>query len=164
MINSHQYIRHIFDGLFSPQLRRFEKSIDNMHREHCAITREQVDGFMFQGKFYRASTKLAGPGPRVTLDTRLWDQMFEHLKAEAAVEVDKSLIKQVLFRLIEPCQSLQEIRDALPECLVDDAPTELSALIRMNEPAHTLHRERDLRQYEQMLPRMQFYQAVRFIY
>lgn len=162
MQNSHQWITAILDTLFGAEARRLQKSVDALHDQNQEACRESLDGFMFQGKFYRHSASAAGGGKRKTLHLSLWPAMQAHLADEAQVELDKQKIRQVLFRLIEPCHCLQHVRDAIPDCIADTLPPEISSLDRMGGP--NFQTLRDLRQYNAVLPRIEFYSAARLLY
>ena len=159
---AHSIISNIIQVLFSAEERRFQKEIDRLHDQNLEVSRANLDGFMFQGRFYRHSNSAAGTGHRRTLHLDLWPNMQAHLRDREKVELDKQQIKQVLFRLIDPCSCLQHIRDAIPDCIADTLPESIRSLDRMGNPDFkTL---RDLRQYNQTLPKIEFYSAARLLY
>lgn len=162
MQNSHQWITIILDTLFTAEGRRLQKNIDQLHESNQELSKKHAEGFIFQGTFYRHSLSAAGAGTYSTLHLKLWPDMQVHLRDQEQVELDKQKIRQVLFRLIEPCHCLQHVRDAIPDCIVDTLPAEVSALDRMGGP--NFQTLRDLRQYNLVLPKIEFYSAARLLY
>lgn len=70
---------------------------------------------------------------------------------------DKTNIKQILFRLLYPCKSLQDARDALPDLLVNQWE-DIKNLPRLHSEAWTLLEDpRGMRQYKKSLDKMHFY-------
>ena len=89
----------------------------------------------------------------------------EFLSDVKKVELDKEQIKQVLFKLLYQANTLQEIRDSLPECLVPLVP-EIAKLSRQTDDPTWFIRndERALKQYKKMLPKIEMYAVSRMIY
>lgn len=155
-------IKHMMEQLFAAEDRRIARNLDELHKQNQEATGQQLDGFMFEGKFYRHSNAAAGGGKRSTIHLSLWPKMEDVIRDTNQITEDRRNIEQVLFRLIEPCHCLQHVRDAIPECIVDITPVEVRELHRMGGPNwQTL---RDLRQYNKILPRIEFYSATRLIY
>lgn len=164
MHNSHKYITYILSELFKAETRRLEKSTDRILESHQEITHQRLDGFMYQGKFYRHSNAAVGGGKRVSLHLDLWSKMEQHLADEKQVSLDHASIHQILFKLIEPCFCLQDIRDAIPDCIIDILPQEIRSLERRRNPEFFLNHERDFKHYAKVLPRIEFYSAARLLY
>lgn len=162
--NSHQIIQHITNELFIPEQRRLTRDKDALVVQNQEAMGQPVDGFMWQGKFYKLDNQINGVGKRLTLHLSLWNQMEEHIRDRATVAMDRKMIEQTLFSLIYPCSTEQDIRDALPECLVVVAPLPL-AQERMRAEAYTIADDaRAMRQYEKTIERMEFYSATRLLY
>lgn len=100
-----------------------------------------------------------------TLAFELLTEANEFLNDVKKVELDKEQIKQVLFKLLYPTTTLQEIRDALPDCLVPLAP-DISKLSRQTDDPTWFIRndERALKQYRKILPKIEMYAMSRLIY
>lgn len=167
MINTHSIIRHMITKLFAAEDRRFQKIIDQLHKQNQEALSIQLDGFMFQGKFYKPSNAATGGGLRKTLHLSLWDQMQAFLNDKSKIDNDATAIRQMLFKLIDPAPYIggdvyQNIRDAIPDCIADTLPPEIGMLSRMGHPDFkTLS---DLRQYNKILPLIEFYSATRLLY
>jgi hypothetical protein len=166
---SHQSNHKIIDGimkiLFDPEDRRFQAWTDQLCKKHAAAVRQAEHGFMYQGEYFRPSA-LQGPMPLglIPLNHELHDQADQFLKDKKAIDLDRHLIKQSLFKLFFPCDDLQGMRDSLPEYLVPIVP-EFEGLSRQQpELWSILENERALRQYREIEPKIEMYVAVRLVY
>lgn len=165
----HPIIAAISAKLFEAEERRLNGVIIELNRRNKRAHEKSitVDGFLHQGRYYlprNVSVTVAGKGESKTpLHLSLYDDMERHLEDRRLVEEERKFISQVLYRLLRDCKTQQEIRDALPECLTNLAG--LTHLNRQQEPAWTLREDpRALRQYEEILPKMEVYCAARLIY
>lgn len=154
--------------LFEAEGRRLNGRIVDLNQKNKRLKDVRVDGFLHGGVFYLprdVSTTVLGPGQaKVTLHRDLEGEFLDFLADQQQVYDERRLVQQTLFSLLNPCRTDQEMRDALPECLVGLVP-HLAPLPRSNEPAHTLQdNPRALRQYEKTLPKMELYSAVRLLY
>ena len=160
-----RYIQTLSKELFQAEERRHQRSIDQLFQHNRELTPSHGDGFTFAGQVYRPSHaptwgKLFYSG----LDVKLTSEMMEFLKDKRTIDTERKLMEQTFFHLLHPCTYHQDCRDALPDCLQDVLP-DLQLLSRTRPEAYTLRgNERAMRQYEKILPRMQFYSAVRLIY
>jgi hypothetical protein len=83
---------------------------------------------------------------------------------QAIVDDNRAYVQQSLVNLFDPCESLQDMRDTLPECLVGCVPR-LQQISREKEPAFTIKdNPRAMRQYLKVLPLMESYAAARLIF
>jgi len=165
LLNAHNTIKEITADLFTAEERRLSKV-----REHLiAANREQYpnrphDGFTYKGKPYDPPNLISGKRVRVPLHPSLYDRMDNFLADESQIWTDRHQISQMLFSVLKSCESLQDIRDALPECLVGSLRY-LRGLVRQRPPAYTLNTNpRILRQFEKLLPRIEFYSTARLLY
>jgi hypothetical protein len=119
---------------------------------------------MHEGVVYRTKDADKGPIPMKPLHASLFGEMDTLLAGQATIQMDQSFISQTLFKLLYPCESNQDMRDALPECLVS-LIDELHPLPRQREPAYTIAGDqRALRQYEKMLPQIELYVAMKMLF
>ena len=90
--------------------------------------------------------------------------MTDLMHFQKLVATEKQFITQILFKLVQTCNSVQEMRDALPECLVIFEPY-MAKLTRTRKPAWTIeHVERDMKQYLKLMPKIESYCAMRYLY
>lgn len=159
----HKVIDHIINVLFAAERRRLTRAIDDLCKSNQEAYGEKLDGFHYQGRFYRPEG-LMGQLKRKVLHLSLFDRMDLHLADEAAVKADEQFIRQTLFQLLDPCKTPQDMRDALPNCLAD-ALGEHSRLPRMNEEAFTIRdNPRAMKQYNKIRPKLDLYSAARLLY
>ncbi len=155
----------ILEALFSAEDRRLQKAVDQIHEHNQEALKKTLDGFQFQGKFYKHSRSVTGMGSQLpTLHMSIWPEMEAHLVDRARVEEDRQLIGQVLHRLLYACIYIEQIRDAVPECIVDTLPPEIAALERQHNVLFFVNNDRDLRQFNKALPKIEFYSAARLLY
>lgn len=86
------------------------------------------------------------------------------VKAQDQVNRDRHFITEILKALTTPCKTMQETRDALPECLAALDP-ELAGYPRTREEAWTLKpHHSEFHQYPDALIKIQTYLAMRLLY
>lgn len=163
-------INQIIKTLFASEDRRLSSWIDRMCRRNREAYRDtlpnanQLQGFIFNGVFYRPSDVQGPISGRKALHASLWSEMETLEKDKKIVATERDFVRQTLYALLDPCSTDQDIRDALPECLVDTLP-QLKRLERTRQPAFTIEgNARAVRQYEKMLPKIEVYAAARMIY
>lgn len=164
LTGNHEIINPILGLLFEAEERRLTNWIDKICRDNAEVKGQANVGFIYAGRFYRPSDQVGHiPGKRA-LHPSLEPDMTAFVRDQAGIELDKSLIKQTLFNLIFPCHTDQQIRDALPDCLVS-VLTDYSRLPREQEEAWSIRdNPRAMRQYEAILPKIQIYTAARMMY
>lgn len=165
--NTKQLIDFISGELFKAEDRRLAGVVNDLSRSNRETLGTHCFNFMYGGKVYmptNAPTISTGPGSSVGLAFSLTNQMEAFLKDKANIDRDRKLIEQMIFKLIYQCCNEQEVRDALPDCLVSVVPS-LSKLPRKLDQKFIIrHDERTLRQFEAILPKMEFYSVMRLMY
>lgn len=163
--NSHEVIKRIASSLFSAEERRLE-----LIKERLIVANKELhpgrphDGFTYEGKTYDPVGLPLGRRTRVSLHVRLVGEMVEYLKDLEVVWGDRYYISQMLFLLLSPCSSLQDIRDALPNAIVDTLD-DLKHLPRTRPDGYTIENStRTIRQYRKAVTRMEFYATMRLMY
>jgi hypothetical protein len=112
----------------------------------------------------KSATVLAAGQAKVTLDFSLNGEMELWLKDRKIIKDDAAMIKQVLWKLLTPCQTEIHIRNALPECLVNLIQS-LKSHPRTSEAGYTLMDDpRAYRQFQKYLPKMELYSVTRLLY
>lgn len=164
MRNQHVLIDHIISCLFSSEKRRLENFIATMIDTNQEASGTRLDGFHYQGTFYRREG-LRGQLVRKVLHLSLHRQMDDHLADAAKITSDEQEIRQTLFKLMNPCVTINEIRDTLPNCLTNTLPDWASRLDRVQEEAWSIQSDaRAVRQYNKVLPKIELYSAARLLY
>lgn len=159
-------INELIRRLFEPDTKRLQKWIDKMDAENRAAHGDNtLLGFAYLGRYYRPShVQGADPtGPKL-IHGSLAGQVEAFNRDEQMVESHKAFIRQGLVVLLEPCRSNQDMRDALPEGLVQLAP-ELKTLTRQRAEGWTLEdNPRGKRQFEKLRLNLDAYAMARMIY
>lgn len=163
--NSSEVIKH----LFLAELVRLDGVLNNIIDKNDRIHGIDVSaGFMHQGEYYQRSNAKRAPtaGQRLMLNPELWTQMDKYLKACSRLIAEVHLINQTVYRLVRGCMTMQDVRDALPECLVvQDQTGNYKGLERTREPAWTLQGDSmALSQYHKVLPSIEYYAATHLIF
>lgn len=168
MDNSHQYITPILAALFTAEHRRLETAMVRLHQANIRAWNQQGDGFIYMGEAFIPKGTPKGKRNNLPLHLDLWGEADAHLADRRIIENDGAQIQQLLFKLLEPCgytgSMAQDVRDAIPECIIDIMHPDTRALSRMREPVALLNHPRDWKFYERVLPKLEFYSAARLLY
>ena len=173
--NSYQILDKIITILFEPEARRIDKLVSRLNELNHRAKGKPCYGFMHMGEVYvpsehidsfRAVHGRRGASQAVpTLAITLMDEARDFLAEVNKVKSDKDLIRQVLFKLIFQAGSKQEIRDALPECIVQLLPELKNYNRQQNDPAYLIRSDwRAVRDYEKALPKIELYAMTRLLY
>jgi hypothetical protein len=167
MNQSYWYINIILTKLFAAEERRLSGIISRLNTKNKQFRETKVDGFIHAGLYYVPKDAISIRGPRQTktaLHLSLIGEMESFLGEANRVKSERKLISQALFNLLSPCTSLQDVRNALPECLVSCVP-DISKLNRTDIEAYTIQdKPRELRQYKTALLQIEVYVATQLLY
>ncbi len=167
VIKTHETITEMLSTVFQPEYRRLGNWIDRL----CTQNREAYNdpellGFIYNGKVYKPLV-LNEPNhviKRRGLHGTLAENMEAYLMDLEVLTNDKAFISQSLFKLLDPCDNDQDIRDALPNCLTDTL-SRLQGLTRGRPEAWPIvNDDRAMRQYHKILPRIEMYASARLLY
>ena len=161
----HKMVNSIIETLFAAEKRRLQKWLNDIvtsnYEQHKL---SQPVGFIYGGTYYRPDWQGTGRFPKRALHSSLWDIMDKWLADKAIINDDSQMISQALFGLMENCTTYQEVRDALPECLVNCIDW-LKTMTRTRDELWTIaHDPRRLRQYKKLIPRIEDYTVSMLIY
>lgn len=159
-------IDQIVSHLFEPDNRRLQAWIDKIDGQNREAHNDQtLLGFTHMGRYFRPS-HLAGAEPigKKLIHSNLNPTIEAYLADERLVEDDKAMIRQGLSLLLDPCKDMQEVRDALPECLVDFLP-ELKEFERMSSELFTIEdNPRALKNFNKIRPKIDSYAVARLMF
>lgn len=177
-----QLIDAILSTLLTNEENRLTRWLDEIVQSNSEAYHEIRHGFLYEGDAYRPSDfvgakaiQMRMPFGRIkqvlpqTVPLRIIHPDLEptiqaYRKDRAMIDDDRQLMSQTLFRLIDPCSTQQDIRDALPDCLTDTLGS-AAKLPRRNEPAFTIADDpRAMKQYLKALPKLQSYSAARLLF
>lgn len=164
LTNSSDVVKH----LFNPELRRLDNMLLDIikQNEECLILRDTA-GFLYQGNFYkRKGWQAPAFGERHPLHESLFKTMQFYQEQTSKLLMEVHMINQMVFRLVQGCLDRQDVRDALPECIVvQDKHMELNKYPRTRPVAYTLDGDkRAMAQFQKVLPAMEYYAGTHLLY
>jgi hypothetical protein len=152
-------IETIIAKLFNPDDRRLKHWVDKLDGQNRELRQDNtLLGFLYLGRYFRPS-HVEGKDPMGVKPCHpdLYSKIEAYLSDEKLVDSDKQFLRQGLYTLLDPCQSLQDVRDTLPECLVPFLP-EIKDIDRDREPGFTLEgNPRGARQFEKLRDKLEAY-------
>lgn len=159
-------IEGIVEKLFAHEDRRLVGVIDEIETANRFHGKHAEKAFMYGGNLYTNSSAdtryIAANVP--TLSLRFTNAMVSYFQDLKQIKADKASIQQMLFRLMHPCETYQDLRDALPETLVEYLPEESRKLTRTNQDGYNLPDDRARRQYAKVKERIDFYFSTSLLY
>lgn len=159
-------IQKFLEDLFVGEKRRLNKSISDLIMANNELKGVQAAGFIYMGEYYTAEgfRVMGGGTKKETLHDSLTSKIDWHIKSAGRVADEERMIGQIIFKLLMPCETLQDMRDTLPDFLAEMIPA-LKNLPRHNQPGCSLSNDtRATRQFNKLLERMEFYAAARLMY
>lgn len=166
MKNSKDWVDLLTNALFVAETRRIGGIIAELTNQNNMQKKTDAIGFRHVGEtFTIPGMKRMGRSPIPTLSFTLSKEGNDLLKERRVLEMDKSLISQVLFKQLYQCNTIQEVRDSLPDCLVALIP-ELAKIPRNMIDPLWINRndERAMTQYRKILPKIEMYSVGQLLY
>lgn len=153
------------DNLFQAERRRLQVKLETLVRKNQEATQDGAPGFLYGGTWFQPVKDKSPPvGHRPMLHMGLCDEMEGFLAERKRIRIDYDQIRQTLAKLLMGYDELQDMRDALPDCVVHFDPN-LSRIPRQKTEAFSIRQdERALRQYHKVQPLMAMYAATHLIY
>lgn len=168
--NAYKWLDHIIERLFEADTRRLGTMITNLNENNCRLKGQVVFGFMHKGhRFidprFSSQAKALAKEKMPTLSLQLHGEVVQFDRDREKIEFDKNRIRQALMPLLQGRLTLQEVRDALPDCVVSMIPI-LKPLPRTLPDNTSLiaHDLTAMKAYEKTLPLMQAYSVAALIY
>jgi hypothetical protein len=125
----------------------------------------KTDGFRHLGIIYTQLTGAARPrGDYGRLHSSLAPEMDSIVEDRKLINFERDRIRQALAMVLDGCENLQDMRDALPNALKDFCAG-LGQLERTRPEAFTLaENPRSYTQYMKLREKIEFYVATRLLY
>ena len=159
-----RFIDAVVGDLFRIEIDQLVKKFSNLADENDRIRGGFSQGFLYRGLNYGRY----GLGPSidvVPLSPELIEKAQQLVNTRTQVLTDRVFITQILHKLARPCTDRQELRNALPECLINLCAPEWKDLPRTAEPASRIRdNPREFKQYQKALAKIEMYAALRFLY
>ena len=150
--------------IFKSEDRRLKLAEIEMVRKNSTLHDTPIDGFFHGGLFFTQMATGVGKSARGALHPSLVPDMDRHIADRKTVEFDKLRVKQALALILVECQSLQDIRDTLPDMLTEMLD-QVQSLPRTRPEAFLLENKKNLlRQYTKLREKIEFYMAMKLLY
>lgn len=162
--NLHAFLDGVLNTLFEPEMRRLDGIIADLDAANREIRGLSVMGFMHNGQAYLPKAAKVRPKQFPALAFTLTNRAAAWITDQNAVIEDKQFIKQVLWLATKDCLTMGEVRDALPESIVELIPS-MVTMERTREDGYTLkHDDRLYGQYLKIRDKIDVYWACRMVY
>ena len=160
--------QEILHQLLAGEIRRLDQvKADLVERNNAFLPQDKWQvGFLVKGVFFKPSNtgNNWSQSTRV-LEDPLVDEGNTLYADNKELSDDRQSIKQVLVQTLWDCETEQDIRDALPDCLNDLLPPMVSRLPRTRPMAFTIQdNPRAMKYFNKVLPRIEYYCAMRLIF
>lgn len=163
--NVNKVIGHLLLKLLEADERRLQKRIDEIIHMNSEGNKDPLamNGFVYQELHYKKEGQhylAAYPN----LQDHLHNEMLDFIADKDRVDLDRQKIKQILFKLLTDCKDSQDVRDVLPECLLQFLPGFVNKE-RTRDPAYNLKNDpRGYSQYKSVLVRIEMYSIANLLY
>lgn len=171
MKNSYHWIEEICSRLFSAEKRRIDKRAETLNQLNNEIRGKVAYGFIHMGQQYipEATKHLARVGRKNTALPPLAIGLINEARAFAhdaeTVKRDEEEIRQLLFKLMVNCNNVQDVRNSLPECVVNLLPEVSKHKRTLVDPCYYIHSDRRaVKLYEKLLPKIEMYAMGHLLY
>lgn len=159
-------VTDISNLLREAERRRLERNLDLLIEKHMEASNSSVMGFIHEGLCYRHNNAPKGKLNYQAIHPSVEPDMRLHVQQHNELEANLQEIRQALLPIVRLCLSDQDLRDALPDCIITMFKTGgATKLHRTRKPAWVLEEgSRAMEHYQRVLPNIEFYSAARLIY
>lgn len=160
-----QWIQTIMGLLFQHELKRIGELVEKLNYLNCVEKNTVAHGFMYQGVRYVAPSCIGVYKKNLpNLAFTLSDEAAQFISEKNKIDTDMIHIRQALIALVTQCTTMQELRDSLPDCIVQ--LTSLKSLPRTIQDNTYLIRSNkyQLEEYNRILPKIQMYSVSQLLY
>lgn len=160
---THRWVSFLLNALFKAEERRTTSLIKTLCDEATSVSKKKYEGFVYQGVSYTCSNerKKLGIYP---LPFQLTETCTAFISEIRKVDNDRVRIKQLLIKIINNCSTPQEIRDSLPDCLVNLTSLKDYDRIHLNMFYLIESDKYNLAEYKKLLPVIEAYSVSHLIY
>lgn len=158
-----EILYQIMSEVFSADINNFNQEIEVVITKNRELLGPSSDyGFYFGKNWY--SVRWASGRTTQSLHPDLYPKMIQLETRKKTMDDDWNIINQVFCRILSPFHTYQDIRDELPEVLVNLVPSLFEAYPRRREPVRSIQSDpMAVRQYEKVLNKIHSYVAMRYI-
>lgn len=152
----------LIEELFSAEKRRLNAELEKIIAANGEAYGSPLDAVIYQGNVHVPLNKRSVI--RRVVHITLNPMMQRYVADKATIDKDKQRIRQMLFRVIDPCETLQDLRDALPNCLAPIIPA-IAQLDRTKEEGHTVADDPKAKAlWDKIMPKIKMYSSTRLLY
>jgi hypothetical protein len=162
-------IEGILDRLLKGEKRRLSTKIhelSQMNSMKLGITPSIQDlgrGFRYLDEVFVVIGSKGGNLPSLHFDLR--NEGDELIRDRDKFYNDRQMIRQLLVKLLYSCETIQHVRDSLPDCLLQYGPEDLRTLPRIDSVESRIGSDtRLLNQYQKILPKIEIYSVSGLLY
>ena len=153
----------LVNKLFQGEMRRLKAISDSLVRKNIALMGPQ-DGFVYGGKLFSIYKVAYSQATKKPLHESLSLELSQHLLDKQNIQMDAQKIRQNIVNLLTPCSHLQDIRDALPNCLVN-LEDNLKNIDRIKEDGWSIKNDAmKYKQYLKVKPLIEFYSSTSLLH
>jgi hypothetical protein len=158
-----QMIKWLVKKLLYPDREFIRKQIDELVDNNNLIVGIPFPGFAYEDDYFEKGGKiLTNFGWDPVLDDRLRPKAVGVADRWRRLEKDVEHIDQVFRQLTERCQTWQEFRDALPDCVIQFEDN-LRSIPRTRHESYFQGKPTTRFSYEMLLPRLHTYAAMHLL-
>jgi hypothetical protein len=163
-VNIYPIIQEVNKILFEHEIKRLRNHELELVRENANLGGSS-DGFRYNGKvFTQQETKLISRGKFTVPNVEMLPAVKLYLEDSNLIDYDKLRVNQAMTLVLKDTKSTQDVRDALPECLVQLLPS-YRQYQRTRPEAFTLSENpRSYNQYMNLREKIEFYVASKMLY
>lgn len=168
MLEAMEAARRVYHYLYDHEMKhllgQIHEIVNTNDRYETQAGRQKMFGFLYQGTNYRLEQPPVFHKRLPVLHESLEQSLETILQDMQDLGVELQQIKQLVVKLVFPCEDDQQIRDALPEALLPAMGTQFQNMRREREPAFTIVDDpRAMALFEKLSPRIEYFTATRFI-
>lgn len=170
MKNAGLIAQGLTESLCRPEFRRLDNILIDLNQKNMRLQDTKVIGFLYRGNYFYPNIDgmRGGIGSKPVLHEDIYQEMEEYLNERNQVKSEFTLIRQLLSKALEACLTLQDMRDTLPDFLVelnDELFKEkLSNISRYAEVGCSLEGHRLHKKYLATITTMEFLYGARLLY
>lgn len=167
VIIMNSWIDTVLHFIFFTEENQYTKQVEQLIELNKIAKNNNIAGFIHMGERYgsipapvRGQSRQAFP----SLDFSLSSEGNKLVSYRRKIESDKKQIKQLLIKLMATCESKQDVRDSIPECVIYHMK-DLAILPRTRPVTWAIqHDPRALREYELIHPKIALYTVMHLLY
>jgi hypothetical protein len=158
-----QMIQWLVKKLLYPDREMVRKQIDELVENNNLILGASFPGFAYASDYFETGGRiLPNIGWDPLLDEKLHPKIVGVADRWRRLENDVMHIDQVFRQLTERCQTWQEFRDALPDCVIQFEDN-LRSMPRTQHESYFQGKPATRFSYEMLLPRLHTYAAMHLL-